>query len=117
MMINSRAKEVTPCDCKEALMHDSWITAAVLWSNGKVIDIDQPLIYYRQHGDNCLGARQLNVTLVSKLLRLPQIIKDNIRRYRMLNKVGHISAFRFIKYKVIGRKKLLSHIKEENLLT
>lgn len=117
MMINSRAKEVTPCDCKEALMHDSWITAAVLWSKGKVIDIDQPLIYYRQHGDNCLGARQLNVTLVSKLLRLPQIIKDNIRRYRMLNKVGHISAFRFIKYKVIGRKKLLSHIKEENLLT
>lgn len=114
MMINSRAKEVTPDDCKEALMHDSWITAAVLWAKGKVIEIPQSLVYYRQHGNNCLGARQPNITILSKLQRLPFILKENIRRFRMLNKVGHISVFCFIKFKMLGRKKLLSHIKEES---
>lgn len=113
MMINARAKDVTPNDCSEAMMHDSWITAAVLWAKGKVVDIDLPLIFYRQHGDNCLGANQPHITFVNILKNISFILNENIRRFRMLNKVGHIGLFTYIKYKMLGRRKLLSHMNKK----
>ncbi len=42
-------------------MHDAWVlfTASLL---GRVEAIDEPLVYYRQHGDNEMGARQESVS-------------------------------------------------------
>lgn len=37
-------------------MHDSWLAASVLWKGGRIIPIDEPLILYRQHGGNTIGA-------------------------------------------------------------
>lgn len=113
MMINARAKEVTPNDSSEVMMHDSWITAAVLWAKGKVVEIDLPLVLYRQHGDNCLGANQPHISVINILKNILFILNENGRRFRMLNKVGHISLFTYIKYKMLGRKKLLSYINKK----
>lgn len=40
---------------QEAIMHDWWM-ALVASAFGKIVPIDDPLVLYRQHGDNNLGA-------------------------------------------------------------
>lgn len=47
-------------DASAIFMHDWW-SMLVLYASGGVIDfVDEPLIMYRQHGDNCVGVVKLN---------------------------------------------------------
>lgn len=45
-------------DTSQVIMHDWWL-AAVAARFGKVIYIDEPLSDYRQHGGNCVGAKDV----------------------------------------------------------
>jgi len=49
------------------MMHDWWL-ALVACAFGKLIYVDQPTILYRQHGNNCLGARASGLRRYSQLL-------------------------------------------------
>lgn len=40
---------------ESAFMHDWWV-ALIAASSGKLVDIDQPLVQYRQHNNNSIGA-------------------------------------------------------------
>lgn len=59
MMINHALWELAarPADEEKILMHDWWfaLIAAVM---GRIGFVDQPLICYRQHGDNSVGAKE-----------------------------------------------------------
>ena len=50
-----------------AIMHDWWI-AIVAVSNGRIIDLDVPTVYYRQHNSNDVGAKAWGVYYVYDLI-------------------------------------------------
>ena len=81
-IINHALKEKSGEIPKECAMHDWWLgLVAVMF--GKIIFIDEPLIYYRQHGDNSVGAKNANsLSYVSnKLKRLNQVKADYLATY------------------------------------
>lgn len=51
---------------KDSIMHD-WYMALIASAHGKVEFIDKPLILYRQHGNNQVGAKNLSWKNVIKL--------------------------------------------------
>lgn len=57
MMFNSNLKEylLKPYNLDKIIMHD-WLAGLVAYSFGAAIFINQPLVKYRQHGDNSVGA-------------------------------------------------------------
>lgn len=72
MMINRALAEKIKTIPDEAIMHDWWI-AMMASSFGKIVYIDEPLMFYRQHGKNDTGAKKYNFryvwkTLLTKLL-------------------------------------------------
>jgi glycosyltransferase involved in cell wall biosynthesis len=91
-----------------AVMHDWWL-ALVASAFGKVVFIDQPLVEYRQHGSNTLGAREYRVVkrtlweLLLKILRMkPDPLLDSLAlqadafaaRYGDRLSIGHRSRLR-----------------------
>lgn len=68
VVINKALKNLSLPIPSEAIMHDRWL-ALVAASSGKIGFVDQPLILYRQHGNNQVGARKyFSFTNVKKLL-------------------------------------------------
>lgn len=63
-------------DTSQVIMHDWWL-AAVAARFGKVIYIDEPLSDYRQHGGNCVGAKDVTGAkyIVSKLMNIGELKK------------------------------------------
>jgi glycosyltransferase involved in cell wall biosynthesis len=61
IMINDIAKNISLPIPKYAIMHDWWILASVLKNNGVVSYIEQPLIKYRQHSSNEVGAKRFSI--------------------------------------------------------
>lgn len=55
MMINRALHCQVPAPPKNSVMHDWWL-ALLACSFGHIDLINQPLMYYRQHGDNSVGA-------------------------------------------------------------
>ena len=100
MMFNSAARRATPLPTADAVMHDSWITLSTISKGGFVSVLHQPLVYYRQHGTNSVGARDVKkVTLGYRLKHLQNIWHLNKRIYHMLESLGYGSALKYIYYK------------------
>lgn len=59
IMINQALVEKVKKIPQEAIMHDWWI-AMVASAFGKIAYIDEPLMLYRQHGKNDIGAKKYN---------------------------------------------------------
>jgi glycosyltransferase involved in cell wall biosynthesis len=66
MLFNRKARDLAIKDTKYILMHDFWISICVDSSNGVIISLPIPTIYYRQHGNNVVGASD-------KKYRLPRL--------------------------------------------
>ena len=50
------ARKAVPVS-RQAIMHDWWL-ALVATAFGKLVFIERPLVYYRQHGTNTIGAKE-----------------------------------------------------------
>jgi hypothetical protein len=100
MMFNLRVKMVSISNFCNGLMHDSWIMLNVLANEGKIIPIEEPLILYRQHGKNTLGAKKYNNTLKHRILNINKSFIYNYHIYLNANKVLHYSLFKFAYYKI-----------------
>jgi hypothetical protein len=72
----------------EAVMHDWWL--AVLSGSGQRRFVPTPLVRYRQHGANQIGARDRG--LPSRLLRLSRDAAGVARRIRQLGAATHAQA-------------------------
>lgn len=101
MLFNREAKTVSLSrPYTLATMHDSWITLRTVASGGVRHTIYRPLISYRQHSANVLGAEDGHrFTLVYRLTHLRQMLLLNYRHYLMLRAAGPISIVTFLKNK------------------
>lgn len=72
----------------QVLMHDWW--CALLSGSGRRLFVDSPLILYRQHGSNQVGAR--NRSLHTRLTRLLQDGAGVWRRVRALGRGTYLQA-------------------------
>lgn len=93
MMFN---KKVNGCiiNPKYAIMHDSWISLCVAKNNGIIYPICKPLVNYRQHKYNVIGAQKKKETLFSSL-------RDNLETYKMLRHLGYGSFLKYWAYKFL----------------
>lgn len=107
MLLNKAAKESVLWNVTEkATMHDAFITLCVFKACGIVEPIRESLMYYRQHGENTLGAYpKENSRLIYKLKHIKYVLKKDIALLRMLNALGYGSFFKFMKYKFVYRSK------------
>ena len=107
MLLNKAAKESVLWNVTEkATMHDAFITLCVFKACGIVEPIRESLMYYRQHGENTLGAySKENSRLIDKLKHIKDVLKKDIALLRMLNALGYGSFFKFMKYKFVYRSK------------
>lgn len=66
MMMNRQAITVSLPILPSAVMHDWWIAAMVIKHKGVVEFIDEPLIHYRQHSSNSVGAKKNSISYILK---------------------------------------------------
>lgn len=97
MLFNAKSREVSlDRPWKEALMHDGWVTTRTFAENGIVYAMPEALMEYRNHGGNTVGAIDGSRFSVSyRLKHVVQMLKLNIRQYRMLRSAGYGSIFTY----------------------
>ncbi len=85
MMLNAAAarllREAAP-EAGRIVMHDWWAYQIVSGAGGQVIFDRAPLVLYRQHGGNQIGA---NAGLPAALRRLGWLLKGRFRRWNAIN--------------------------------
>lgn len=101
MLFNQAAKNAIQYPTTSATMHDVWITLCVMKANGTLKCISTPLVYYRQHGSNTLGANSIKrLTLVYRLKHIRQNYLLNLQHHNMLKALGYGSWLKFIYYRL-----------------
>ena len=105
MLFNRKARnEALQHDAQKALMHDSWLTLCVLKAGGVASGIRKPLIRYRQHAANTLGASdKKRRTWRYKMCNIYYIFKHDKSYWQMLRSLGYGSYLKFVYYKYIYR--------------
>lgn len=101
MLLNNAARRAIHHPTTPAVMHDAWITLCTLKHGGTLSYIPAPLVRYRQHGRNTLGATDIQQrrTWAYKLRNLASILRDNRDQYRMLRALGYGSIAKYVYYK------------------
>lgn len=99
-LFNQQAKACMRRPYDKAILHDAWLCLSVVAQGGVVYFIDEPLVKYRQHGNNTLGSTDMRrQTLLHKIMNIRQLIISNIRHYHEMNAVRPISVWSFIQAK------------------
>ena len=78
VLINKQLKELALPFPPAIVMHDWWL-ALLAASNGKIAYLDEPTIWYRQHGINTVGAKQYFSFSSIKRLVAVQEVKQRIQ--------------------------------------
>ncbi len=82
-------------------MHDWWITMKVLQHKGIVEEISLPLIYYRQHGGNEVGAREVDANyFIRKIVNIRSTIYIQYQHILFLKGVGGLNILMYYYYKI-----------------
>lgn len=96
MMLNRAALDLLQAASHEArklVVHDWWIYQILTGVGGTVLFDDVPLLYYRQHDGNLIGA---NRGFGAKTRRLSMVLSGRFRRWNTVNiKALSASAHRF----------------------
>lgn len=87
MMANRLLIELAKPMPAEAFMHDWWIALAAA-TFGEIGVIDEPTIYYRQHGKNALGAQKFGSVnhIISNFRKL---MNKDVRKYQQAETFYH----------------------------
>lgn len=82
MMINKSLLNMARIKPQNFVMHDIWL-ALIASAFGKIFFIQEPLILYRQHGDNSVGAKDVHDFryFMSKLFGYDEVHKALIAQY------------------------------------
>lgn len=68
---------------QQTVMHDWWL-AAVAARFGKIVYIDEPLSDYRQHGDNCVGAKDVrSLQYAGRMAARTRAVAERLRSKKM----------------------------------
>lgn len=96
MLFNQKAKEVALQNVQFATMHDMLLNQSVAANNGIIYAIEEPLVLYRQHYDNVVGAQKRNFTFyLKKTCSIKTLIFDNWKTWKL---ASHIRYFSFCSY-------------------
>ena len=103
MLFNRKARAVSlDRSWQHALMHDGWVTTRTFAENGIVYAMPEALLEYRNHGDNTVGATDgARFTLGYRLSHFGQMLRLNIKQYRMLRSAGYGSIFTYYYHKFL----------------
>ncbi|SFA42233.1 Glycosyl transferase family 2 [Pedobacter suwonensis] len=102
MVFNKAARNCSLPYHSMAPMHDWWITIKVLQNKGIVFGIDDPLIYYRQHLSNVVGARNVNLQyFINKVLGLKTTLENQNKQIQFLKAIKGIGPFSYYYYKIL----------------
>ena len=68
---------------KYMVMHDWWILLSAVHEKTNIIYIKFPLLKYRQHNENVLGYKKINISIliIRLLFKIPRYIKNVKRAY------------------------------------
>ncbi len=88
MLINREARRLSLPIPDNAYMHDAWIGVKVLSEGGKINYIKDSTLFYRQHGDNTLGAIKYNFSVLNwhEKYRLARLSYHNAKGIVFKNK-------------------------------
>lgn len=90
---NAAASLYRASDTSDILMHDWWMALVVAKAHGKLIPIDRPLILYRQHGFNEVGAQRFSLkTIMFKLSNARRFFSEQASVYNMSRKLSVYSS-------------------------
>lgn len=81
MIINNMAKKIGLKNYN-GMIHDKWLAFKIVSSGGTIGYIDKPLMYYRQHQGNAIGARAQS--LISRILNIRTSIVGNLELYQQI---------------------------------
>lgn len=102
MMMNRKVRSCVLPMPEVAKMHDVWITLVIAKNGGVLYPIRTPLIYYRQHASNVIGAaRETKWSVWSKLTSLKKLLRENWRQYKMLQYLNYGSGIKYMYYKFL----------------
>ena len=103
MLFNRKARAVSlDRSWKHALMHDGWVTTRTFAENGIVYAMPEALLEYRNHGDNTVGATDgSRFTVGYRIRHFGQMLRLNIKQYRMLRSAGYGSIFTYYYHKFL----------------
>lgn len=104
MLFNKRACDSIIYPAKSALMHDSWTTYCILKAGGIVKGIPTPLVSYRQHNNNSLGATKWSsYGICYKIIHLFKLFSNNYKHWKSLDDLHYGSFIKYLKYKYFYR--------------
>lgn len=109
MLFNQAAKECCVYPVSPYAIHDNWLTLCVLKQKGILSGIDKPLMHYRQHGDNCMGAGAKDATkigIIYRVTNIRRILHRHIVQYKALQALGYGSVFKYIKQVLKYRRRI-----------
>lgn len=98
MLINRRALQIALPIPEDAIMHDWWIACRVLQSEGAIGFIDKPLVKYRQHNANTIGAHNRDVFhIIKKMINIFSVISAYRAIERQAAALGvKVSFYQFV---------------------
>ena len=99
MCFNRLAKSVSLPVSSNAYMHDAWVVLSVSKQGGVIKGIPVPMVLYRQHSSNVLGA--VGSGLMKKFTDLRNVWRENMKVYRMLKDLQYGSFPKYVYYKMI----------------
>lgn len=91
LMINRALRNLIAWPDADVIMHDWWLALAAS-AFGRVVAVPEPLILYRQHSNNTLGAQNIRLTGLLQKFRHPQETRLRIRE-RLLATQRQAAAF------------------------
>lgn len=101
MLFNRTVKMLLRNPSPHATMHDAWIALSVLKAGGIIFPISTPLLYYRQHSSNTLGAGEWNANQWGyKWEELKAVCQRHQQRWRMLQALNYGSFIQYLYYRV-----------------
>ncbi len=105
MLFNQQAKDVVILPAEKASMHDTWLTLCVLKAGGTVKAVFEPLVYYRQHEENAIGASsRAHRSMFYKLRNVKSTFAHDYAHWQMLRTLHYGSFFKYLYYKYLYRR-------------
>jgi glycosyltransferase involved in cell wall biosynthesis len=97
MLFNRKARDLAIIDTKHILMHDFWIGICVDSSNGVIVSLPVPTIYYRQHSNNAVGAsyKRYKFPRLQRYLHIPNF-KYSQDLYNMIKSKYKINQIEYL---------------------
>ncbi len=101
MLFNRIARDTaSPYQESKYIIHDYHIILNALAHGGHIAGIPQPLISYRQHEDNVVGAGEKSDTVGNRLKSLGDVFRENKERYQAVKSITGLSLFTYLIIKI-----------------